>query len=263
MGNYEFGHNASNPFSTGNGYANALIGAFTTYTELTNRVDRDRRHWQTEAYAQDSWRVNARLTLDYGVRLTHSGGYYDARKSTAGFLEVGLGSAARRPGCTGRPAPPAWLATKRARRTTNGPSTRRTRACCSRAPSSETWCLAQGSQINGMVADGFPGMRPGEYFNFPAIVAAPRGGFAWDITGDGKQALRASTGLFWAIPSRGRLGGIHRLAAGRVLPRGPVGDVRRHLELCEPRTLVRRESGQRACGWRRTAVTREVATTST
>ena len=48
MGNYDFGHNAQNPLSTGNGYANALLGVFTTYTELTNRVDRDRRHWQTE-----------------------------------------------------------------------------------------------------------------------------------------------------------------------------------------------------------------------
>jgi len=87
MGNYDFGHNASNPLSTGNGYANALIGAFTTYDELSNRVDRDRRHWQTEGYLQDSWRMHPRLTVDYGVRLTHSGGYYDARKSTAGFYE--------------------------------------------------------------------------------------------------------------------------------------------------------------------------------
>ena len=33
--------------------------------------------------------------------------------------------------------------------------------------------------------------------------AAPRSGFAWDITGNGKQALRASTGTFYAIPTRG------------------------------------------------------------
>ena len=35
------------------------------------------------------------------------------------------------------------------------------------------------------------------------MVAAPRFGFAWDIRGDGKQALRASTGTFYAIPTRG------------------------------------------------------------
>ena len=52
MGNYEFSHNAQNPLSTGNGYANALIGVFNTYTELTNRVDRDRRHRQTEGFCR-------------------------------------------------------------------------------------------------------------------------------------------------------------------------------------------------------------------
>ena len=73
MGNYNFGHDAQNSFSTGNGYANALLGVFTTYTEQTNRFDKRRRHWQTEGYVQDSWRMKPRLTLDYGVRLTHSG----------------------------------------------------------------------------------------------------------------------------------------------------------------------------------------------
>ena len=35
MGNFNFGHDANNPLSTGNGYANMLLGVFTTYTELT------------------------------------------------------------------------------------------------------------------------------------------------------------------------------------------------------------------------------------
>jgi hypothetical protein len=60
-----------------------------------------------------------------------------------------------------------------------------------------------GSQINGMVADGYPGMRPGEYFGYAPLVAAPRFGFAWDINGDGKQALRTSTGVFFNMPTRG------------------------------------------------------------
>src|SRR4029079_18556671 len=86
-GVYNFGHDAQNPFSTGNGYANALLGVFTTYTELSNRVDRDRRHWETEGYLQDSWRMKPGFTLDYGVRLTHTGAYYEVRKATAGFIE--------------------------------------------------------------------------------------------------------------------------------------------------------------------------------
>ena len=80
-----------------------------------------------------------------------------------------------------------------------------------------------GSQINGMVADGYPGMRPGEYFNFTPLVAAPRVGFAWDINGDGKQALRASGGIFYAIPTRGAWEGFVGDAAGGVQPRRSGG----------------------------------------
>jgi hypothetical protein len=202
MGNYQFSHNSQNPFSTGNGYANALIGVFTTYTELTNRVDRDRRHWQTEAYAQDSWRVSPRLTLDYGLRLTRSGAYYDARQSTAGFYEPSWDPAdAPRlfwPTCVPpRPGNQSCPANSQRAYDPANPSVL--------LPSAFIGNLVPGtgSQINGMVADGYPGRRPGEYFTYPGLVAAPRIGFAWDINGDGKQALRASTGLFWAIPTRG------------------------------------------------------------
>ena len=60
LGNFNFGHDANNPFSTGNGYANMLLGYYTSYTELTHRVDKAVRHWQTEGYAQDSWHITPR-----------------------------------------------------------------------------------------------------------------------------------------------------------------------------------------------------------
>ena len=201
MGNYNFGHNAQNPLSTGNGYANALLGVFQTYTELTNRVDRDRRHWQTEGYLQDSWRVHPRLTVDYGVRLTHSGGYYDTRKSTAGFYE---------PDWNRANAPRLYYPVCTTRVPGNQPCAANNQRAVDLAnptvlnPAAFIGNLVPGtgSQINGMVADGNPGMRPGEYWNYAPLVAAPRGGFAWDINGDGKQALRASAGIFYAIPQR-------------------------------------------------------------
>jgi hypothetical protein len=201
-GNYLFGHDAQNPLSTGNGYANALLGAFTTYTELTDRVDRDRRHWYTEGYAQDSWRMKPGFTLDYGVRMTHTGGYYDTRQSTAGFYE---------PGWDARQAPRLYVPVC----TTGVAGNVACPANSQRAvdPANPSALLpsafvgnlvpGSGSQINGMRADGYPGLRPGEYFKFPSFVAAPRVGFAWDINGDGKQALRASGGTFYAVPTRG------------------------------------------------------------
>lgn len=202
MGNYNFGHDALNPLSTGNGYANALLGVFTTYEELTNRVDRDRRHWYTEGYAQDSWRVTSGFTLDYGVRMTHTGGYYDVRKSTAGFYEPdwnpALAPRLYQPTCaTGVPGNVSCPSSQQRAFDPANPT--------ELLPSVFVGNLVPGSgeQINGMVADGYPGLRPGEYYGFTPFVAAPRVGFAWDINGDGRQALRASTGVFYAIPTRG------------------------------------------------------------
>jgi len=37
-GIYDFGHNANNPYSTGHGYANALLGVYTSYSQQTTRV---------------------------------------------------------------------------------------------------------------------------------------------------------------------------------------------------------------------------------
>ena len=80
-----FGRDADNPLSTGNGYANALIGAFTTYTELSNRIDAEAAHWQSDGYAQDSWRITPRVTLDYGLRVTHHGAIYETRNQNSAF----------------------------------------------------------------------------------------------------------------------------------------------------------------------------------
>ena len=127
-GNYNFGHNAQNPLSTGNGYANALLGVFTTYTELTNRVDRDRRHWQTEGYVQDSWRMKPGLD----ARLRRAVDAHAARTSTRGSRRPAstsrTGSRARRRASTGRPARPAWPGTRPAPPTTSGHTIRPTPA---------------------------------------------------------------------------------------------------------------------------------------
>ena len=85
MGNFNFGSTTTNPLDTGNGYANALLGVFQTYSEADKRVDKDVRHWQNEFYAQDSWKVKPGFTVDYGMRFTHSGPFYDIHHATAAF----------------------------------------------------------------------------------------------------------------------------------------------------------------------------------
>jgi hypothetical protein len=43
----------------------------------------------------------------------------------------------------------------------------------------------------------------GRRVDLPYLVAAPRLGFAWDLTGDGKTAVRASSGIFYNYPRGG------------------------------------------------------------
>src|SRR5690606_35359268 len=39
-----------------------------------------------EFYLQDNWRVNNRLTLDYGMRFTHQGPFYDQLGQMSNFF---------------------------------------------------------------------------------------------------------------------------------------------------------------------------------
>ena len=174
-GTYAFGHNAENPLSTGNGFANALLGTFTTYTELTNRVDRDRRHWQTEGYLQDSWRAKPGLTLDYGVRLTHTGSYFDTRQSTAGFYEPSWspGQAPRlyKPTCTtGVPGNVACAANNQRAYDPANP------ACCCRVRSSATSCRARARRSTAWLPTATRACGPASTSSSPR--SSPRRGSA-------------------------------------------------------------------------------------
>jgi Carboxypeptidase regulatory-like domain len=213
MGNFDFGHNASNPLSTGNGYANMLLGNYTTYTELTSRVDRDVRHWQNDFYFQDNWRVSSRLTLDIGLRVQHSGSDYEVNNMNSGFFtdEWQRNQAARvyRLVCTtGVPGNQACATGNQRAIDPANPNVF--------FPSAAAGNLVQGSgvQTNGILTGGIPDRKPGTYFTFPYFQYAPRLGFAWNMFGDGKTALRGSWGIFYNFPRSTGDGGGYPFAGG-------------------------------------------------
>ena len=84
-GSFNFADSTSNPLSTSNGYANALLGIYTGYSEIDKRNDRNDTHWLGEGYVQDTWRMTPRFTLDYGVRFTHNGSMFEPRGYNSGF----------------------------------------------------------------------------------------------------------------------------------------------------------------------------------
>jgi hypothetical protein len=68
MGNLRFSNSNSN--SLGNDFADMLIGNLNTFQQYSfNRVN-DISYRTYEGFIQDSWKVNKRLTLELGVRIT-------------------------------------------------------------------------------------------------------------------------------------------------------------------------------------------------
>ena len=59
------------PNDTGNGMANLMLGNFNNYTQASGDIYPWFRFWEFDLYAQDSWKVSKRLTIEYGMRFVH------------------------------------------------------------------------------------------------------------------------------------------------------------------------------------------------
>lgn len=84
-GDINFGDNTANPLDTGYGYANAALGIFNTYNQASEYATGRYRYQNIEWYVQDNWRVNDRLTMDYGLRFYYIQPQYDADLQTSTF----------------------------------------------------------------------------------------------------------------------------------------------------------------------------------
>ena len=201
MGNFNFGHDANNPLSTGNGYANMLLGVFTTYTELTSRVDRDVRHWQNDFYFQDNWRMTPRLTVDLGIRVQHSGSDFEVNEMNSGFFtdQWQRNQAARvyRLACTtGVPGNQACAGGQPA-----DDRSRRTRTSSSRPRSPATSCLARASSSTASSTGGMEGKKHGHLLHVPVLhLRAARGHGLERHRRREDGAVRASWGIFYNFP---------------------------------------------------------------
>ena len=95
-----FDRDANNPYDANWAFSNAALGNYDRLQQSSVVLNGQYRSWNVEWYIQDNWRVNRKLTLDYGIRF-----YYIQPQYDAGHANVRLEQVAVRSGERGRPAP--------------------------------------------------------------------------------------------------------------------------------------------------------------
>lgn len=200
QGYVNFGNDTTNTLDSGFGYANAALGVFQQYLQASKFIEGDMVYNQVEGFVQDNWKVNNRLTLDYGLRLVHQGPQYDINNTMSNFFP-NQWSASQAPvlyvaGCNNG----ATACSGNARNAMN-PLTGQVISAVGAANTQAligTPIPGTGTALNGIIAAG-KGIANTDY-TWPAVVLAPRFGFAYDVTGKSNWVLRGGVGLFYDRP---------------------------------------------------------------
>jgi hypothetical protein len=183
-GSFNFTRDTNNPLDSGHGYANALLGNFNSYSESNNQPVGDYLFWDVEWYVQDNWRVTKRLTLDVGLRMYHMPPTIDRGGALATFIPS-LWNAVK--------APVLYVPARDAanKRVAKNPIT----GALAPAPLIGLFVPNSGDLANGSVVGGEAGV-PRSLYSSPWLSLAPRFGFAYDVFGNGKTAIRGGFGIF-------------------------------------------------------------------
>jgi len=183
-GTFDFGRNVNNPLDSNYAYANAVLGNFSSYTEPNNRILHMGKQYVFEWFAQDTWKVTNRLTLNYGLRFSYFSQWRIRPPAQGSALALERYSAAKSP-VLYRPARDAA-----GQRVGQNPVTGEFVP----APWIGAYVPGTGDVLNGMVTDTAKDYPVG-WINHQPVETAPRFGFAYDPFGNGKMAVRGGFGI--------------------------------------------------------------------
>jgi hypothetical protein len=200
QGYVNFGNDTTNSLDSGYGYANAALGVFQQYLQASKFIEGSLIYNQIEGFVQDNWKVNNRLTLDYGLRLVNQQPQSDQFQQMSNFFpDMWKSSAAPvlyRAGCNNGSTSCSGNA-RNARNPLTG-------AIVSAAGAANTQALigtpvpGTGNELNGIIQAGH-GIASTDYL-WPTLVFAPRFGFAYDVTGKSDWVVRGGVGVFYDRP---------------------------------------------------------------
>jgi hypothetical protein len=197
FGNYAFDVSPLNPLDTNYAYSNAILGTYMQYRE-TNGIPRQyARAGYYDTFVQDTWKVTSRFTLDFGIRFEYLIPLYLKDNAWAAFIPSRYDPSKAiqlfQPGLDAN-----------GNRVAVNPVTGQT------FNQAVIGAIAPGVGVkyDGMVSPSLDSsFERGTYRN-QGIQYGPRFGFAWDVFGNHKTAVRGGGGIYYSPVPMGNYRGL-------------------------------------------------------